>query len=308
MLLIVFNWLIVLYISYMHGFVLCRLLLSQTERLLNSIILFWGFALLSLTTITILFFKNVSWVELLIYFFLSLVVHVRFGKSILNNIKPFLDQLRSGRTWVFLMLMLLGVLVFSSQASQISDDGLYYTPTIRWLNEVGFVKGISNLNLGLGLTSSWHVLQALFSMNFIEGVNFNDLNGILVIVLVIYWIEVKADAQHKLWLACIIGLTIILSIPFLNACSPDLSVMVCTVIAFHIVSDIKSNEQWKHLMMLAVLGFGIKFSAIALILLGSFAFLFLFYYRNSIEKFLAFTLFSVVSIAVVLANNFYLTG
>jgi hypothetical protein len=308
MLFIIFNWLTVLYVCYMHGFFFRSLFFSQSERSLNSIIFIWGCAGLSLLMTILLFFKNVSGYELLFCFFTALLIHIRFRVTIAHSIKQLLARVKPVSVALPLGFLVAGALIFSAQPSLIYDDGFYYTPTVRWLNEIGFVKGISNLNLGLGLTSSWHILQALFSMSFIEGTNFNDLNGILLIVLFVFWIEIKEEIQNKVLVAILIGLAILSAIPFLTACSPDFPVIVFTVIALITFINHKDAEQLKDVFLISILCFSIKLSSVYLIVLGTVVFAHFIYHRRKIKRWLPFSLFSFVFILLVLAKNFYLTG
>lgn len=57
----------------------------------------------------------------------------------------------------------LAAIFFASFAPFILDHFGYYLPTIKWIAEVGLVRGISNLDLLLGQMSVWHFLQAGFS-------------------------------------------------------------------------------------------------------------------------------------------------
>src|SRR3569833_154457 len=66
------------------------------------------------------------------------------------------------------------------------DDGLYYSTTIRWLQEYGTVKGIANINPRVGFNSSWHILQAAFGFQYLHIGLFNDLNGLLLLLVLLY--------------------------------------------------------------------------------------------------------------------------
>jgi len=75
---------------------------------------------------------------------------------------------------------------FSYEPSSHHDDGLYYSTSIKWLQEYGTVKGIANLNVRIGYNSSWQILQALFSFPFLHAGLFNDLNGLLYLYILLY--------------------------------------------------------------------------------------------------------------------------
>lgn len=67
-----------------------------------------------------------------------------------------------------------------------NDDGLYYSTSIKWLQEYGTVKGLANLNPRIAFNSTWLILQAQYSFEFLKAGLFNDLNGLLLIYLLIY--------------------------------------------------------------------------------------------------------------------------
>jgi hypothetical protein len=129
-----------------------------------------------------------------------------------------------------------------------------------------------------------------------------------LIVLFIFWIEIKEELQNKVLVAILIGLTILSAIPFLTACSPDFPVIAFTVIALITFINHKNAEQLKDVFLISILCFSIKLSSVYLILLGIVVFAHLIYHRRNIKKWLPFSLFSFGFILLVLSKNFYLTG
>ncbi|WP_312345580.1 LIC_10190 family membrane protein [Chryseobacterium binzhouense] len=143
-----------------------------------------------------------------------------------------------------LILFILIILYCGSSYPFILDHFGYYIPTIKWLTEVGIVKGISNLDLILGQMSVWHILQAGFS-NFCDP--FFKLNSVLLIIYIFYIIE------NKTWIHLIF-------IPFLlffaQSPSPDLPVVIFSLI---IVNEIFSgSKNIPFLFGLAVFAFAVK--------------------------------------------------
>src|SRR5215213_1640072 len=87
------------------------------------------------------------------------------------------------------IIFLFFVVVVAYLASQVSshyDDGLYYATTIKWIEEYGTVKGLANVNPRIGFNSTWLLLQALFSFHYLRLGNFNDLNGLLLLYVLMY--------------------------------------------------------------------------------------------------------------------------
>lgn len=89
-----------------------------------------------------------------------------------------------------LVVIFIGfILIFaflSAQRPSHYDEGLYYGTTIKWMEEYGTVKGIANVNTRIGFNSTWMLLNALFSFQFLNLGNFNDLNGLLLLYVFSY--------------------------------------------------------------------------------------------------------------------------
>ena len=118
-------------------------------------------------------------------FFIALNIYVEIPVILIGLFYFFKDKLYldfyklpKGNA-VLLCIFSAIVLYCGSSYPFILDHFGYYIPSIKWLTEVGLVKGISNLDLILGQMSMWHILQAGFS-NFCDP--FLKLNTILLII------------------------------------------------------------------------------------------------------------------------------
>jgi hypothetical protein len=160
----------------------------------------------------------------------------------------------------------------------ILDHFGYYVPTIKWISEVGLVKGISNLDLLLGQMSFWHIFQAGFS-------HFADpfLRGnVLVLLVYLFYIFEKKSWIHLAFL------------PFLylfsQSLSPDLAAMVFSLVILNEV--FRSNKNTAFLFALSFFVFAIKPT---LIWLPIFVFLYSIFIVKSHFKFMwaGFAIFSV---------------
>lgn len=109
-------------------------------------------------------------------------------------------------------------ILFASYYPFILDHFGYYVPTVKWLSQVGLVKGISNLDLLLGQTSFWHLFQAGFS-NFTDP--FLRINALMLMVYTIYIFEKKS------WIHLVFLPLLYL---FSQSPSPDLPVIVFSLI------------------------------------------------------------------------------
>lgn len=140
--------------------------------------------------------------------------------------------------------ILLVIIFFGAFYPFILDHFGYYIPTIKWISEVGLVKGISNLDLLLGQSSVWHIFQAGFS-------NFSDpflrINSVILIIYLIYILEKKS------WIH--LGFLPILFL-FAQSPSPDLPLIVFSLMILNEI--LKGNKNISLLFAFSVFVFIIK--------------------------------------------------
>ncbi len=171
-----------------------------------------------------------------------------FYFKLYENCRDFLTR----NKMIFPLLVLI-TFFFGSFPPFILDHFGYYVPTIKWISEVGLVRGISNLDLLLGQMSVWHIFQAGFS-------HFSDpflrMNVILLIVYLIYIVE------KKHWIHLVF-------LPFLflfsQSPSPDLPVIVVSLI---VLTEVFShNKNVALLFAFSAFVFAIKPTLIWLLML-----------------------------------------
>lgn len=98
------------------------------------------------------------------------------------------SRLQKGKPLVNLIFIAFIFIIarLSYDPSSHFDDGLYYSTSIRWLQEYGTVKGLANVNPRIAFNSSWHILQANFGFRFLNLGLFNDLNGLIFLLMLLY--------------------------------------------------------------------------------------------------------------------------
>jgi hypothetical protein len=129
-------------------------------------------------------------------------------------------------------MAVLGAVLFSVGSPSYYDDGLYYRQFIRWLNEYAIVPGLGNLHPRLAFNSNWHVLQAVFSFNYLPGGGLMDINGLLHLVVAAYGLEgmrrlFQGDYRLSVVLRSLFLLPTHFFVFFLTAPSPDNAVIYC---------------------------------------------------------------------------------
>lgn len=193
---------------------------------------------------------SVSVIWLLVAFFFPLNIYTE-GVTVFAGLSSFFyfrlyDNLWSliKPNWKILTSVLLVILFFGSFYPFILDHFGYYVPTIKWLSEVGLVKGISNLDLLLGQTSLWHIFQSGFS-------NFSDpflrINLVALLAYLIYILE------KKQWIHLVFFPILFF---FVQSPSPDLSAIVFSLIILNEI--ILKNKNTTFLFLFSAFVFGIK--------------------------------------------------
>lgn len=236
MLLILVSWIYTTVLALVAGISLKRFIkLNSNDTIITlflglfSILIFSGFWA---------FFWRIHW-EFHTVLLLITALLIAKNKSALScyfkNLKTQFIQLQS---FYKILFVVIGVLILAQCATTpiLPDNESYYTQTIAWLNQFGFVKGLVNLHLFLGQTSGWHILQSVFNMSFMYS-NFNDLSG-LCLLYGNYFALTKSNIYHTQPNSRDINLTFglfpvfnAMFLLFVSSPSPDIAVYVIFFIA-----------------------------------------------------------------------------
>jgi len=257
---ILIYWLFILVICYIQGLVFNNLFKANLSFSLTIIL-----GIIGITTLAnvVAFFAPINFLFLAAVIIISILFVVFNLKYFSTNFKNHLAIFKNKKNLVTILLSSLVFAIYSSGFSNINDDGLYYTQTIMWLNQHGLVHGLSNLHLSLGLCSSWHVFQTIFSLPNL--INLNDVNGLLLLVFTLFILEKNETEQNAFtnYLQYILVLSI--SIPFFSAPNPDFAIIIFSAIAIQLFI---SNKNYPLIIVLAAFCFSIKISAIVTSLLA----------------------------------------
>jgi len=189
-----------------YGFLIQKLLNPQklvSFDLLNGLIVVG-----ILSTVSAIFFPLNFYYELFVLILgLILALYSRFW----TRLKPILSFKKS-----FYFLLVLSAFVASMNA-YIFDTFTYYLPTIKWLDDYGFVTGLVNFDFNLGQNSMWHILQASFNQTIDQNYK---LNLIITIIYILYLYEIKKE---------IFLIFLPVFYLFIASPSPDLPVFVISI-------------------------------------------------------------------------------
>jgi hypothetical protein len=265
MIIILASWIFILVNCYLFGFVLNQLIFKQKAISVTVII---GIIAITILSNIASFFWPLDHSFLFNITFISCFYLVIYFKEIKLQLLTIKKENISYKNIVLLILSAVLFAAYSSGYSNINDDGLYYTQTIMWLREYGLVHGISNLHLSLGLSSSWHVFQAVFS--FSNNTNLNDVNGFLMFVFTLFIIEKSNNKNINNLLYFQYFLVLLISIPFYSAPNPDFAIIVFTAIAIQLFLTAINRDHYPVILLIAVFCFTVKISAIAVSVLAAY--------------------------------------
>ncbi len=257
---ILIYWLFILVICYAQGLALNKLFKANLSFSLTIIL-----GIIGITTLAnlVAFFAPINFLFLATVIIISILFIVFNLKYFSTHFKSHLIVFKNRKNLFTIIFSSLVFAIYSSGFSNINDDGLYYTQTIMWLNQHGLVHGLSNLHLSLGLCSSWHVFQAIFS--FPNLVNLNDVNGLLLLVFTLFILEKNETEQNAFTNYLQYVLVLCISILFFSAPNPDFAIIILSAMAIQLFI---SNKNYPLIIVLAAFCFSIKISAIITSLLA----------------------------------------
>ncbi|MBL0339528.1 MAG: hypothetical protein IPP71_00555 [Bacteroidetes bacterium] len=88
-----------------------------------------------------------------------------------------------------LLAIFLIAIIKSAGPSELIDEGGYYLPYIRWIEDFKLTPGIANIEDRMGFNSSFHMLSAFFSMREFYNDGLYDLNGFLLFICSVYFVS-----------------------------------------------------------------------------------------------------------------------
>ncbi len=199
MLLIILSWIYICFIFFSLGLVCISFIekvvswqvktaTDNTEVWPAVFLLIGGMILTAVIASVYSLFQPLSYAANIVLLILSLLcLFLKKGKAV-SYFKYYKSQVTI--TWLPLTALYIAfvfILAYlSAQQSSHYDDGLYYSTSIKWIEEYGTVKGLANINPRIGFNSTWHLLHAIFSFHYLHSGNFNDLNGLLILIALVY--------------------------------------------------------------------------------------------------------------------------
>lgn len=196
MIFIILSWIYITAISFVIGFsftgLIRRLFSTQDKAPLHfTLVCINGLIATSfIISIWSLFYK-VDLLANLAMLALSLIAFIASRKSIADTWKQYWGEVKSASriNWFFFLVFVFVMAGIAYIPTSHADDAGAFAPLIRWIQEYKATPGIANLEGRFGYNSTWFQLQALYGFAFLKAGLFNDLNGLLFLLVLLYALQ-----------------------------------------------------------------------------------------------------------------------
>lgn len=111
-------------------------------------------------------------------------------------ISSFTGQFTRGK-WLAVGALFLIWIYFTSKGIMHYDSDLYHAQSIRWIEEYGVVKGLSNLQVRFAYNSSVFALSAFYSMKFLTGHSLHAISGFFAFLLSVKVLDLGESWKEK---------------------------------------------------------------------------------------------------------------
>lgn len=198
MLSIIFNWIYILFTSFLIGYAFLQLvkrLLCYDIQSISGVI---AAGLVIATVYAQLFslFYKVGAAANVLMLLVCAAVLLAWNKEIVR----FLGRSTGQTTKITKILILVLILIWAyctSRGYMHYDSDLYHAQSIRWIEEYGVVKGLGNIHIRFSYNSSFFALSALYTMKFMGGQSLHAVNGFIALILSIEVLKLKDIIKIK---------------------------------------------------------------------------------------------------------------
>jgi hypothetical protein len=206
--------------------------------------------------------------------FISIIIYYTQIKSIVKFVRKYFFQF-GHFSWLIIALSFCFCLLQSTPIAFGLDEGKYYIQTLKWMSEYPIIPGIGNIYPALSYNSNWHILNTFWGFSFLGFQCFNDLNGYLYLLLILYSLEGLEGLfkREKTILNCtkvgFIFFSYFFFRPFVALTSADFAAGMLTWFVMIELLDkslyrkgLNDNAKLNAIIILSVFAFTVKISAI----------------------------------------------
>ena len=312
MLLIFLIWCYLLVTFYNLGFAFKKLVQIKLRNQTLTIVL--GMFTVTLFASFWAIFGRINYEFQTVLVLIQLLIVVKYKSELFATFRHICQRIKEIDTYLKVLFLLTFVVILfqSAGSSFFVDNETYYLQTIKWLNEYGFVSGLANLHIFFGQTSGWHILQSVFSFSYLTH-QCNDLNGFCLLLGIVFSVGqldayFKKGNLHNLSIGLFPTLLVLL-LPFSSAPSPDLAVIVISLLLFSFLIESKemaTPDSFTIVALLSLFVVYIKISALPILLLPLLYFIF---HTNKKQHKTVPTIFvGVIVLFLFVIKNSILTG
>lgn len=314
MLVILLSWFYIFIVALTVGVTIKQLL--KLDDLNVIITLFFGLFGISIFTGFWAIFLPINEIYQVIQILIVCLLFYYNKPLILIALTDLKQQFKTFSIFFKSSLILVFILALAQCASPpfLIDNESYYIQTIKWLNEYGFVKGLTNLHVFLGQTSGWHILQSAFNFSFIYD-SLNDISGFCLLLGNFYAmskLNLYIKSKKKNALDLIIGLFPLFNVfffQFISVPSADIAIYVITLIVFHQFTTcflVYKKSTFITLALLTIFASFIKLTGVFLFLFT--IIIYLKYYIEAKKLTLLISGFGAITLSLFIIKNLILTG
>lgn len=208
---------------------------------------------------------------------------------------------------IFFFLILTSIAFCSSLPASLLDNETYYLQTIKWLDEYGLVKGLSNLHIYLSQQSGFHVLEAALNFNALYD-RWNDVGSFYFLLGCLWSLQSVVNEGYllKYYRRGFMILSIILY-SFISAPSPDISVYVLSYIVIYKFISLWGKYDQKQLLLLALFSMQLLYFKVSTALIFLLFIALLVKYRN-IKKSNVWMYFGLLFTGLFISKNLIVNG
>ena len=312
MLFIVLIWCYLFVTFYNLGFAFKKLIQIKLHNETVTIVL--GMLTVTLFASLWAIFGRINYEFQTVLVLIQLSIFVKYKSELFATYQHIFQRIKEIDTYlkIFFLLTFIVILFQSAGSSFFVDNETYYLQTIKWLNEYGFVPGLANLHIFFGQTSGWHILQSVFSFSYLTH-QCNDLNGFCLLLGIVFSVGqldayFKKGNLHNLSIGLFPTLLVLL-LPFSSAPSPDLAVIVISLLLFSFLiksKEMATPDSFTIVALLSLFVVYIKISALPILLLP--LLYFIFYTNKKQHKTVPALFVGVIVLVLFVIKNSILTG
>ncbi len=195
MLAVIFNWIYVIVTTYILGYAALTVIselpsmytLKGKKKCVYEIRGAESYLIAGLIASTVYaqLFSLISGVSLaanIVLVSICAIIACNYRYELAENLAGIYIRFREDKTsWLYLVIFIL--FAYGTSHGLIHyDTDLYHAQSIRWIEEMGVVRGLGNIHLRLGYNSSSFALSALYSLSFL-GKSMHTMAGYFALLL-----------------------------------------------------------------------------------------------------------------------------